>query len=297
MRPRRSRHAPFLALLAAPLALACGGSDEDASEDPGALVRITAKSRVGVLLDELPTDIRDRVAADLLARPEAFFIDRAKRQLALATYRLNFRAAFYDEDSGKHQLPLPPDSVLRVSLVPGENGAHARREQVEGHDYVLADYEIESVAVTAAASPGETEPALAAVDGTWAEPFTFPVDPELLVQRTGYACMDEAEFPRNSVTTENPDFFYDQECEVETELSLDGCHGTALPTESCQDALAAHVGRVDTALEYERIAWDEALADQYRVGEVRSPGASDLEVVTAELEVNQLVYRYVESDS
>lgn len=279
---------------------ACSGDDDDDTTTPevqGALIEINAKSQVGVLLDEVPESERERIAAALLAKPDSFFVARAKRQLSLASYRLNFRPYFYDEGSGKQQLPLPPESALEVSLVPDEAGDKARRAMVEGHDYVLADYALHAVVVTDSESPGTSEPALAELGGEWDEPFVFPVDPELLLQRTGYACMDEAEFPPNSVDSEDLEFFYDQECEVEDELTPDGCHYTELPDESCDEALSAHVGKVEAPFHYERIAWDEAIAAKNRVGEIRTQGGADLQVVAEELKVNRLTYRYIEPDS
>ncbi|HET9958974.1 MAG TPA: lysyl oxidase family protein [Polyangiaceae bacterium] len=270
---------------------------ESPAPKAGALIRISTRSQVGVLLDEIPATQRDRVAQALLEKPESFFISRAKQQLTLATYRLNFRPAFYEEDEDKKQLPLPPDSVFEIQLLAGEDGKKVRRAEVEGHDYVLADYELKTVVVTDEQSPGISEPALAKVGGTWDEPFVFPVDPELLIQRTGYACMDEAEFPPNSVDSEDVEFFYDQTCEVEEELTPDGCHYTELPEESCLDALTTHVGKVEAPLHYERIAYDAATAKKYRVGEVKTKGAADLEVVTDELRVNRLTYRYIDEDS
>jgi hypothetical protein len=279
------------------LAGAFGCATEDKVADAGALIAVTTESRVGVLLDELPSPLRERVAKELLAKPDSFFVERAKRQLGLATYRLNFRPSFYDEKDKKKQLPLPPAEVFRIALVADKSGAKARRAKVEGHDYVLADYVLRTVVVTDSESPGTSEPSLARVGGTWDEAFTFPVDPELLVQRTGYACMDEAEFPPNSVDDEDVEFFYDQECDVEAKLSPDGCHGTMLANESCEDALSKHVGKVAAKLHYERIAWDQALADANRVGKIETQAGADLEVVAEELRVNRLTYRYIGEDS
>ena len=109
--------------------------------EPGALIQLNLESQVGVLLDEIPASIRERVATSLLAKDDEFWVARAKRQLALANYRLNFRAAYYEEE--KAQLPLPPESVLQIAI--GEGGA--RRESVEGHDYVLVDYALETVVI------------------------------------------------------------------------------------------------------------------------------------------------------
>lgn len=117
------------------------------------------------------------------------------------------------------------------------------------------------------------------------------------MQRTGYACMDEAEFPPNSVDSEDTEFFYDQTCEVEDELTPDGCHYTQLADESCLDALAAHVGAVDTAIHFERIAWDASTANPWLLGAVTNPTGADLAVVSEELAVNRLTYRYIGPDS
>jgi len=268
------------------------GAAGEGSADPGALIHVTATSRVGVLLDEVPKSIRERVASALLAKPDSFYEARARRQLSLSTYRLNFRAAFYEEGSNKNQLPLPPPEVQTIRFL-AQKGKTAYRASVEGHDYVLADYELDTTVVTDLESPGISEPALSEVFGTWQENFVFPVDPELLVQRTGFACMDEAEFPPNSVDTEDVEFFYDQECDVEPGLSTEGCHLTKLADLSCVDALSAEVGKVETAMLFERVPWDSEVANGARVGEVETSAGADLAVVGDELNVNRLTYRYI----
>jgi hypothetical protein len=275
--------AAFTALMAG-----CAPHEGPPGPAPGALVRVSAQGQVGVLLDEVPASIRERVARELLREEDSFWRDRARRQLALATYRLNFRAFFYDEAEAKRALPLPPEQVQQISLAP-----HARRAQLGGHDYVLTDYALDTLLVTDLDSAGSSEPALAAVGGSWTEPFVFPADPELLLQRTGFACMDEFQYPPNSVDSENTEFFYDQDCDVEEALTPDGCHFTQLATQSCQDAVAEHVGRVDMNLLFERIPWNEALAARARVGTVSNPDGVDLEVVSEELDANRLIYRYI----
>jgi hypothetical protein len=270
-----------------------GARDAGVSEKPsvGALVRVGFKSKVGVLLDEIPDSIRERVAAKILAQDRSVWVERAKRQLALASYRLNFRPSFYEDEDQKSQLPLPPPELFDISL------GKAERAQVGEHDYVLVDYTLDAMLLTDVDSPKRSEPALAKVGGTWDEPFIFPIDPELLLQRTGYACMDEAEFPPNSVDSEDVEFFYDQTCEVEPELTKDGCHYTSLAQQSCVEALDARVGKIEAPMHYERIAWDPKKADAARVGEVSNPNGSDLKVLHDELLVNRLTYRYVSADS
>lgn len=267
----------------------CSSKGRD-SQANGALIKVSAKSQVGVLLDEIPSSMRQRVAASLLSQPAEFWQARAKRQLALTNYRLNFRANFYEDDP-KKQLPLPPEEVLNVSV------KKARRARVDGHDYVLCDYTLDSMLVSDAASPAEAEPKLARIGGKWSEPFVLPLDPELLLQRTGYACMDESEFPPNSVDTEDVEFFYDQECDVEEALSVDGCHRTRLADLSCVDALTQYVGKVNMDLRFERIKYSAREAQNARVGVVTNMNGADLQVVQEELNVNRTIYRYIAPDS
>nr|MBA3453963.1 hypothetical protein [Deltaproteobacteria bacterium] len=282
---------------AAALSLAAGCGDNlesaDAKHGPGALVSAKLTSRVGVLLDEIPLPMRDRVAQQLLAKTSDFWTARARAQIRLTTYRLVFRQYFYGGGvGGKMQLPLPPEEAQRVTLV-----GSPRRATVGGHDYVLVDYQSRGVLVTTAASPKQAEPALGRVGGKWSEPFILPIDPELVFQRTGYACMDEADFPPNSVDSEEVDSFYDQDCNVESDLGPHQCHQTQLVTQSCVAALDSKIGRVDTSVEFERLAWNQSVADQYRVGEITNPTGSDLELIEDEFRQHRVVYRYIPQDS
>ena len=251
----------------------------------GALVRTSLATEVGVVLDEIPPAMRARVAASLITKPDAFWIERARTQLRLTAYRLVFRSAFYEN---KQALPLPPDAVRHFRIV-----GRPHRHRVNGHDVVGVGYRFESVLVTDRVSPGLSEPRLRKVGGIWREPFVLPVDPELLFQRTGYACMDEADFPFNSVDSEQTRFFYDQDAEVEEKLSNNGqSHFTRQPTQSCVDALRDHVGKVSPSLVYKRLPWNQALADRYRYGTVtgRDP---DLQIYLRDFRPTQTTYRYV----
>jgi hypothetical protein len=270
------------------------------TEEPekGALVGVSMKSKVAVLLDEIPESMRERTTLTLVSKPESFWKERAKRQAKLATYRLVFRDAYYGDSEEKHALekpkqalPLPPDSVWNIQL------GKPRRETIEGHDVVVADYELTSVILTDRESPGISEPNLAIVGGSWEEPFVFPLDPELLFQRTRFACMDEAEFPHFSVDAEDVETFYDQECEVEEELSRDGCHQTELPEMSCVEALTAKTGKIETSIVFVRLPWDSRIADQVRVGEITNPTGADLQSYKEQFHVNRISYRYIPPDS
>jgi hypothetical protein len=223
-----------------------------------------------------------------MARPAAFRIGRAQAQLRLTTYRLVFRRYFY---GGRQALPLPPEPLWNVQLL-----GLPVRHSVNGHDVVGVNYRFSSVLVSDEASPARSEPRLRKVGGTWREPFVLPIDPELLLQRTGYACMDEDSFPFNSVDSEEVDSFYDQTAVVEKTLGNVGqYHYTVQPTESCVEALENHVGRVDTTLLFERLPWDPATADQFRYGRVTG-AEPDLEIYLPDFLPSRTTYRYIHAE-
>jgi Lysyl oxidase len=269
------------------VAMQAARSSDSRSARAGGLVRTTLASEVGVVLDEIPASMRGRVAAAMLAKPASFWIARAREQLGFTTYRLVFREAFYDAKKGA--LPLPPEAKWRISLV-----GKPQRHRIDGHDVVGVHYSFASVILTDAASPGASEPKLAKVGGVWKEPFVLPVDPELLFQRTGFACMDESQFPFGSVDSEETQFFYDQTAEPEKALSSVGYHYTRMPKQSCVAALHDHVGAVKTAVRYQRLAWSPTLADRYRYGKVTGVDP-DLELYRPDALHDQTTYRYIHS--
>lgn len=294
----------ILALVAAPTP-GCGGGESTTSSsssgtggstgDPGALIKVTTTSQVGVVLDEIPADMRDKVVASLQAKDEKFWIDRARAQLNMTKYRLAFRTYYYVEGN-RMQLPLPPDVKWNIALkADAVSGTKPRRVMLGTHDVVVVDYTFESTLLTSLDSPGIAEPELAKVGGVWDEPFVFPVDPELLFQRTGYACMDEVGFPRNSVDSEEAAVFYDQECVAQGQASKTACHQTALPNQSCLDALDSSVGKVATKVHFERLAWDGAAAEKARLGDVTNQSGPDIRAgVTSTLfPPPKVIYRYI----
>lgn len=257
-------------------------------EIPGALIAVSFGSTVGVLLDDFPPEMRDRVAAELMQQPEDVWLARAERQMRLLKLRLNFRNFF---QPGKGQLPLPPRELWNFAL----DAAGPARETIQGHDLVVWPYTFSSTLLTDAASPAVAEPALAAEGGVWNEPFVFPADPDMLLQRTGNACLNEAGFPPHSYDSENVYHFYDFACTADS-VGAAGCHRTERPLSSCREALADSVGEIETAVRFERLPWDDALADSVRLGEVTNLEAPDLLVVGDDLNVNRIVYRYIEAD-
>lgn len=248
-------------------------------------------STVGVLLHELPESQKPRTADSLLTASQSFWTDLAKRQIRLTSLRLSFRNGFYPKGT-KWQLPLPPEELWNIEFTGAPHLA-----TIDGHDAVVMDYRFASTILTDAESPGISEPKLRDVGGVWEEPFVFPVDPEFIFQRTGFACVNEGQFPPNSVDAEEMDLFYDHGCRVEQKLSNTGCHQTALPSMSCKDAVKANIGRVETAMRFERIAWDPQVANRVRLGEVTNPDGPDLEPYKEAFLRHRFTYRYIPANS
>ena len=271
--------AVFFSILASGCASEHGASD--VPRDAG-LVALNMDSRVGVLLDELPPgEVRELAAANAMLQPTTFWEDRAKRQARLMAYRLVFRSLYYDSgvsnrDDVHGALPLPPPSTWIVSIV-----GSPYRTQIEDHDLVVVDYHFSATILTDAESPGRSEGSLGTIGGTWTETFTLPADPELLFERTGYACMNEDSFPPNSVFEYNVNYFYDDACDASPGTT---CHVSADVTNSCTVELRQMVGSVAGDLVFSRLPWDDDLADDVRVGTVTPAGVSspapDLAVVT-----------------
>jgi hypothetical protein len=262
-----------------------------AEQAPGALIQVTMRSTVGVVLDEIPTGMRDTVAESYLQMPDTFWQDRAIMQLEHTFYRLIYRNFYYGQTKGT--LPLPPVRLWSIRLA----AAGAQSQAFQGHDAVLLPYEFSTTILTDAASAAQAEPMLSTVGGVWHEPFALPLDPEFLLQRTGLACIDEAEFPLNTADSENARFLFDQDCDVGTPATA-SCHLTApLPTESCRQALRRHVGRVDTRMRFERLQWDARLANQVRIGALTYDAHPDLQVIGSALKENRIIYRYIPADS
>ena len=240
--------------------------------DRGALVRVTVPGEVGVLLDEYPPEMRDRVAQALLAQPEEEWLARAQRQVRLTHLRLNFRDS---NEPGKGQLPLTQPELWSFAL----DEAGPERRSLQGHELITLRYTMTTTLLSDPDSVAAAEPALADVGGAWEEYFLLPVDPDLLLQRTGRACLNDDGFPPNSIDSENTANFYD------------------FDRTNCFETLVARVGAVETRLRFQRIAWDAALADRVRLSPPQTGQGADLRVVGSDLERNRIIYRYVtESD-
>lgn len=157
--------------------------------DPGSLVYAEVASKVSVNLDEFVEDpvTLARVVAVLKAKSSQFWIDRAVQQIWLTQFRFIFRPLYTD---GKYQLPLTQPNHWNFVI----HGDAIHDQSLDGHDSVYVNYTWSTYILSDYDSPGISEPNLSTIGGEWLEPFLLPADPYNILQRSGYACMDEGEY-------------------------------------------------------------------------------------------------------
>jgi hypothetical protein len=291
-------------LVAASLAFGCGddaaqkpasdavGDTATAPTDPGSLLALTMDSTVGVLLDEVPESARGRAIQALGGKPDSFWEERARRQIEATGYRLIFRNLYFEPEEGKGILPLPPVEKWIITF----KGPAGLRE-IDGHKVWARDFRFASILLGPADQAEKADVRLTGPGTFVEEAFVLPVDPEHIFERTGFACMNEADFPPNSVDTENARSFFDDTCTGGTTVENDGCHlSFPIPDKDCPEAIRDHIGAVATKVRFERLAWDEGTADAARYGQ-QIPGVSALRAMPEGVADNRVVYRYFAPDS
>jgi len=278
----------------------------------GGLVEVTYSSTVGVLLDDVPMNIRERVAQYYLNQPESFWNAKAKLQGFMLEYQQVFRlyvANELPEDFNppigglERSLTVTPEELWQFNFDP----QGPKRVDLSGHDYILYNFTFYGVLVTAdvLANWNLSSPNLATINGTATLFIHAPIEPEYTFQRAGYACADEATFTwDNTVDSENYWVYYDHYCEVEPyrdvsdpeQYAQAGCHYSGFPNMSCIDALKAYEGGVDVTILWRRIEWNETLAAEWRYGENKL-GVVNLEKYDVSTEDNKVAYRYIPKNS
>jgi hypothetical protein len=273
----------------------------------GALVRVDLSSQVGVVLDDLPSAKRADVAQWLLSQGADYWKARAIRQMTLAYYRLNFRN-YYVSNQGA--LPLPDPSLWTISVGTAKRAPYVSGKKKSVIDAVFVDYRMQTVILTDFNSPNaSTGNRLNKPGDTVTMPFGLPLDPSLLLQRTGRACYDEYGYPRGSVDPGGEAwYFYDDTCTAKSAEPLDSaafacnyCHcGFPRPTLDCVDALALKEGLVQPTFVFTRLPWSSTVADAYRLPRDLPPpvqGGADLVGFGPDLAKQREIYRYFAPDS
>ena len=173
----------------------------------GALLEVKFSSKVGYNLDEIPEYSIKDVKKYIKSIKIDDWMKRAHKQITASIYRQVCRVYYF---SPNLQLTIPPEEVWQIKF----NG-EPYEEVNQGHPYISRNYTFYSVVIGRADSINASEPLLNAIGGVFSDVFKLPVDPEHVFQRSGYACVDEAAYSLDTVTSENVLGYYDQECGVE----------------------------------------------------------------------------------
>lgn len=218
------------------------------SPKPRALISVDTKSIVGILFDEIPQDARDRAKRLLDEKTDIYWQQLATEQMQHTQLRLVFRPTYYEDiqppsKRGTLSLTLPEFFDIKFTTQPYFT-------TIDDHLLYVRNYTFHNILITNELSIAETDDRLTVIGGSIIETFNLPIDPFLILQRTDFACIDEATWPPLSVDPESTEFFFDDLCEVEEpqDPNLTGCQqchcSYPLPTLSCIDAIKENIGLV-----------------------------------------------------
>lgn len=222
------------------------------SDKERAMVRVSATSVVGILFDEIPKGARHKARKLLRRKCISFWRALATQQLKYTQVKLIFRPYYYSNleagsKRGTLSLTLPRFFRIKFTSTP-------RFQTIDGHLLYLRSYTFENILITDTESLAESDDRLGVVGGTIVEKYTLPIDPFLVLQRTGFACISEFQWPPNSVDAETVEYFYDDQCKKEEpqNQNVSGCqqcHCThPLPEYSCVDAVKKYIGHVKVVM-------------------------------------------------
>ena len=147
----------------------------------GDMVKLTTNTiTVGVLLDEIPAISNTSAIAFFKAKPDSWWTSRIQKQVFYSQYRLVFRNLF-NWDLVANQLIVPNITQWTITMQP------ATTRVIDGHFLVVRDYSFSTYILGRFGDAVISDPRLGIIGNSVTEQFTFPVDPQLLIQRTGYA--------------------------------------------------------------------------------------------------------------
>jgi hypothetical protein len=271
-----------------------------AANEEKALVKVSLQTKVGLLLDNVPSDLLDSVVQKYKTIGSKYWEDRAKRHYKFTWYYMEWR--MYMDDT-RHQIAFTPEDTWIFQLLDDEPTKETIVSDGHTHTYLTMNYKFLTYILTNNESITISEPDLATIPSSHVDQITIPLDPDFILQRTGYSCMDEAEFPPYAVDTQNAWTFYDFTTVAEDEPSANDTdmyhfHYTHWPETDCSEELAIQVGYITVDYTLNRIEWDEDIASIFRRGTVVKDGkGADLEVIQSALNTNRIEYKYFDSSS
>mgnify|MGYP002622083995 CR=1 FL=1 len=273
--------------------------------DPGALIDVTIRGTVGVLLaDTSSTHEANRYAAHFLKKNNKHWDPLIKLQSHYSDYQFQFRRYF--SEAGSH-LSLPDDSLFEINyLGPSRRQLWTTPGSNLTHDAIVQDYSIHVVIVTDYHSPCISDPAFCSVGGSITEYVEVPLDPVVFIQRTGKACLVESNYPPYSWDSDLPYSLYLSYCEADFVRPPDAeewecltCHCTPpYPELDCLEALDLKTGRVTLEATFTRLPYQSALANQWRYEPNGAPHlGANLIPIKKDMLIGYENYRYFAEDA
>jgi hypothetical protein len=228
----------------------------------GALVSVGFTGLVGFNLDEIPSYLMDESLDFIFNKVnDAQWKQRAIMQISATT---NFQVF-----GSERQLTIPPKPLWQIELT-----SEAFKIKIENHQYVARMYHFNSMLVGPANGLNASQPMLTEIGGTFIQSFTVPIDPEHLLQRTGFACS----FNSPTVNSENILNTFNQNAP------------------ECIQTLIEKVGHTNLDIVWQRIEWDENIANVWRYGEISQFADLEGKLDGLNNDIN-IGYRFIEENS
>ncbi|KAJ3194942.1 hypothetical protein HK101_001503 [Irineochytrium annulatum] len=256
----------------------------------GDLVEVTTSmATVGVLLDDFSSspELMEAASKYFMGKHHEFWHDRALLQLSLLSL-------------GVVSLAMPDPVFLDVTF-----HSPAQKIQVDGHTLIARNYTMKTHIVGSYGGAAAANAALNATGAVIDENMILPVDPVLIMQRTGFDCVFEGDLPLHSVDAEGANTVYYDQCTAEPPYDpstgpCEQCHCSQVGTQDCRTTVAQNVGGLNFTVTSKLIKWDEALASKVESKNIYSLTVGDPAVVGGANIVgdprgfnhNILIYRY-----
>ena len=140
----------------------------------------TNKATVGVLLDEIPSMSKSTAESFFKSKSDAWWKSRINKQVFYSQFRLVFRNVYYP-DLVVNQLIVPNITQWTITMGP------STKRVINGHVLIVRDYSFTTYILGPFGNAITSDPRLGVIGNSISEVFNLPVDPQLLLQRTGYA--------------------------------------------------------------------------------------------------------------
>ena len=145
------------------------------------MVKLTTNTvTVGVLLDEIPSTSLNATLAFLKAKPDSWWIKRINKQVFYSQFRFVFRN-FYYTDLVVNQIIVPNITQWTIAMQPPTTRV------IDGHNLFVRDYSFTTYILGPFGNAIVSDPRLGQIGNSVSEVFNLPVDPQMLLQRSGFA--------------------------------------------------------------------------------------------------------------